>query len=237
MLSLFPTAIICVNESEVDVYKDSHPDIELLVHPDMPLIETKNWMLDNIQTPCIVQFSDDIKWLQRICPPQKRIRDSRTILQVIENAVITATDLDVSIFGWTINTNYTLLHPEVRPFRSCAPCSAHALGIRGASRNRKFEHFIAQADFDYTLQAMLIDRCIQMDVRFSFQTGEKLSGGNRGGNTGQYTSEQFLEARERLFKKWGRYAGESRSAGFTGARRDYMGMSIRVERLSSLATR
>ena len=234
LLSLMPTSIVCVSEEEEAVYKASHPDINLLVHPnDMPLIETRNWIMNEIQTPCVLQFSDDIVFVQRVCPPQKRIRDPLVILQIIENAVRCATDLDVAVFAWTINTNYSLLHPEVRPFRAAGPCSAHAIGIRGASRHRKFEQFIAQSDFDYTLQSMLLDRAVMLDVRFSFQCGKMSSG--IGGNTGQYSAEMFAEARQRLFKKWGKYAGESRSGGFTAIRNDYAGMSIRVERLSSLA--
>jgi len=238
--SLFPTAKLCINESEVELYRGAIPENhEVLVHPDSNLPHTVNWILDNRPEQCVMIFSDDIEYLLRVCSPQKRIRDPGMILQIVENSWRVAMDCDIGVFSWTINTNSTLLRPYVRPLRPVGPCSLHAIGIRGPARERRFDpRFNGCEDYDFTLETILKDRAVLLDVRFHF-ANRKMLGGGRGGNTGTITKQMRFEARAALCEKWGNYvdAGESRTAKITGDRSNYQGMSVRVGRLSNLASR
>ena len=240
--SVFPTAKFSINESEVELYREAIPSgHDVSVHPDMPLPQTVNWILDNYKEECILIFSDEIEYVLRVCPPQKRIRDPGTILQIVENSWRVAMDCDIGVFSWTINTNYTLLRPYVRPIRSCGPCSGHAIGIRGPARERRFNpNFIRCADYDFTLESILQDRAVMLDVRYHFASGKMTAGGRGGGgSSGLFTNEQYISARKALSEKWGRYvsSGSSKTGKFTAERGDYAGMSVRVERLSNLAAK
>ena len=48
ILSLFPNAVVTVNQSNVSMFRDVVPKKQLLPHPDLRLIETRNWILENI---------------------------------------------------------------------------------------------------------------------------------------------------------------------------------------------
>lgn len=137
ILHLFPSAVVVINKSNLHLLNSVVPKKQIMPHPDMPLIETRNWILDTIQTECVLQFNDDVKKLVRTVPPQKTFRDPDIVRGVIENTIQCARDLRIGVFCWTLTTNL-ILRPEIRPFRASAPCSAHAFGVCGQARNRRF---------------------------------------------------------------------------------------------------
>lgn len=229
VMRLFPTSLICVNDFEVDAYRQAGvPKARLLEHPEMPLIETRNWILDNVDAETIVSFNDDVRALKWFPPPQRVIRDPRQIRAVIEQAVAMATDLNVGVFCWSLNVNPTNLKPIERPFRAAGPVSAHAFGVRGRARDRRFDpKFVGMGDYEYTFRTLIADRAILQDMRYAFDCGRMSAGA--GGNTGLFTAKEYKAARAELRKRYGRYMGLGGGERKSGAR-----MSVRVQRTQPL---
>lgn len=218
ILQLFPAAYICVADNEADAYLAAGVRKErLLVRPDMPLIETRNWIFDHVDAPCIVQFNDDVRALKWFALPQRTIRDHRQISAVIEQTLQMSADLDIGVFTWAMHVNPVLLRPEARPFRAAAPVSAHAFGVRGRARDRRFDpFFVGMGDYEYTFRTLAEDRLVLGDMRYAFDCGRMSSG--VGGNTGRFSKEAYHAAREELRRRYGRYmrlggAGRKYQAG------------------------
>jgi hypothetical protein len=232
MLKLFPDAIVTVNESNVHLFKDVVPSKQLLPHPDLRLIETRNWILDNIQEDCVIQFNDDVKKLVWICQKSKTIRDPKIIQGVIENTMQCAADLDLGVFCWSLTSNGGMLHPDVQPIRASAPVSAHAFGILGRARERRLDtQFRGCGDFDFTLRSLLVDRAILCDVRWHFDCGGMSRG--KGGQTGEIKPEHFDKAQKHLRQKWGQYVGKSKQKQASG-KQTWRDFSVNVKRKSPL---
>jgi hypothetical protein len=124
ILTLFPGAIITVNKSEVSLYSGIVPKAQLVPHPELKLIETRNWIFDNFDADCVIQFNDDVQKLVSLGVKNKTYRDPKVIQAVIENTLQCATDLDIGVFCWSLTANSGMLFPDVRPLRASAPCSA-----------------------------------------------------------------------------------------------------------------
>lgn len=233
ILSLFPTALVTVNESRLDMFKSLVPAAQLLPHPDMPLIETRNWILDNVQADCIIQFNDDVRRLVSLGMRTRTFRDPRLILQVIENTLQCAEDLDIGVFCWSLTCNSSLLKPHLRPLRAAAPCSAHAFGVRGKARSRRFStDYRGCGDFDFTLETLLHDRLLYCDVRWHFSCGGMSRG--LGGQPGRLKPAEFAAAQARLRGRWHKYVGDS-AAKQIAKRETWRSFSVNVQRTSPLA--
>lgn len=233
ILSLFPSAIVTVNTSNLRLFRDVVPESQLLPHPDMPLIETRNWILDNIQTECVLQFNDDVQFLQSMVGPSGRIRDPDAIQAVIENTIQCCRDLELGVFCWSLTSNGGLLKPHLRPIRAAAPCSAHAFGVRGLARERRFStEFRGCGDFDFTMETLRQDRLLYCDVRWHFDCGGMSRGA--GGQTGKLSSAELSGAQKRLREKWGQYVGKSKTKRVE-KRQGWRDFSVNVRRSSKLA--
>jgi hypothetical protein len=208
LLRLFPSAIIVVNKSEVPIYAEVVPKAQLVAHPEMKLIETRNWIFDKFDNECIIQFNDDVQKLLSLGVKNKTYRDPEVIHAVILNTMQCAQDLGIGLFCWSLTPNSGMLFPDVRPFRAAAPCSAHAFGVRGQARNRRFDTtFRSCGDFDFTLETLLRDRLLLCDVRWHFDCGGMSRG--KGGESGTFHSGEAEAGQAALRKKWGKYVGVS----------------------------
>ena len=233
LLSLLPSAIVTVNESAIEPYEEHVPPEQLLPHPDLPLTETRNWVMDNVDCDTLLMFNDDIDRVIRIGHRSKGFRDSRIIAGVIQQTQQCAEDLDVDVFGWSLTPNASMLHPYVRPFRAAAPISTHAWGVRGNARiHRRFDTtFRGCDDFDYTLETLKDDRLVLCDVRYHFDCGGMSRA--RGGESGLQKDEVLRQAQKDLRKKWGRHVGSSATQGVM-KKNTWRTFSVNVKRTNPL---
>jgi hypothetical protein len=232
ILGLFPTALITMDQSQAHLFRGIVPKKQILPHPDMMLIETRNWILDNVQADTVIQFNDDVVTLQRLVGGGKTYRDPKVIKAVVDNTSQCCTDLGLGVFGWSLTCNSSLLRPEIKPFRASAPISAHAFGVTGPARDRRLDTtFRGCGDFDYTLESLLHDRAIFCDCRWHFNCGGMSRG--IGGQTGQITSEVLDEAQLDLRRKWGHYVGKS-AARQVSKKNTWREFSVNVQRTSPL---
>jgi hypothetical protein len=232
ILSLLPDAVICVAESERADYAAAVPRKQLLCHRDLPgLIAIRNWLNDTIQEDCIVQIDDDLKGIRPLIGKNRRQTDPDVIDQVIRNQHQVAQDLDISVFCWSRTRNTPMAQPQFQPFRVVGPVSS-SFGLRGSARNRRFDPEIpGRADVDFTMQTLLKDRIVLMDMRWHFDHGRVFSG--KGGNVGLLSDEDFERATRILYARWGRHLGRSKP-GFV-RKSTSRPLSIKVQRRSDLA--
>jgi hypothetical protein len=130
-----------------------------------------------------------------------RLTNPEDILQIIENGVQIAEDLDISAFGWGKNMNTAYIKADHKPIVPVA-LVANAFGVRGKARHRRYdEEMIGRASVDWTLRTLLHDRCVMVDKRVFFDCGAIFGG--TGGNAGIFTAKKYEVATKRLKDTWG----------------------------------
>ena len=236
MLSMFPKAIVTVNESTAKLFANVVPKEKLVVHPNMRLIETRNWILDHFQEDCVIQFNDDIRSLVSLVPSRgysKTYRQPDVISMAIQNTMQCAEDLDIGVFCWSLTKNVLMFRPALNPIRLSAPCSAHAFGVRGKSRTRRLDPlFRGCGDVDYTFRTLLEDRVILCDARWHFDCGGMSRG--VGGQSGELRVTEAEVAQREIQKRWGHYVGCGASQKKAG-KNTWRSFSVNVQRKSPLA--
>lgn len=201
ILTLLPTALICVNEEEKDAYLTVVPKERLICHHLTGLAYIREWLNRHIQEDCLVMIDDDLRAIWWVVGEPRRYTDPRAIMEVIENTHQVACDLSFNVFTWSRSVKG--LNPEYDPIKFCAPIGG-SFGLRGAARNRAFDVTLpGRADADFTLQTVLEDRILLGDVRVYFDFGRCFSGA--GGNSGLITDEQFALTTKILKERWGPY--------------------------------
>jgi hypothetical protein len=199
---LLPSAKICIDEREYDAYAQVLGEDCLIVHPPIDgLPGTINWMMDNIDSECLVEIDDDFCGVQVNVGSKRFITEAEEILAIIENAMRCTKDLGLTAFCWSRTQNTTIIHPDLRPI---VPTQSvcNAFGVMGAARYRHYDTtLLGRADVDWTLRTLLDDRCVYADVRFYFDCGRVFAG--RGGNVGLVTPEIFKASTRAILERWG----------------------------------
>lgn len=202
-LTLFPGAIVVVNEEQLDLYRDV--GAELLPHPrDLRGIgPLKNWILDNVPGDIFV-VDDDVRHVRSpVGEPTKShiIRDPEIIAGFIRNTAEIARGMGAPVFG------YDQTAGDSRKYRAQDPLRFHgwvgaAMGFIG--REIRFdENLRIRADIDFCMTAMLEKRVIVIDNRYSFIHHKRWSypGGNAGSRSGKRNQTEIAY----LQKKWGQW--------------------------------
>ncbi|MFZ5896449.1 MAG: hypothetical protein ACOY0T_35675 [Myxococcota bacterium] len=237
ILSLLPTALICVEDSERDEYAAVVPKKQLLLHPPVHggFGGVVNWMMDTVQSEILIEVDDDFRRIivkngsMQRGHPDRKITDPREILQILENSARVCRDVGLTTFTYTRNNNAAMTHPEEKPFVPVAPVS-NVFGVMGAARRRYFDpRFMGRAAIDWTLTTLLYDRAIYCDQRFWWDCGEVFGG--RGGNVGLVTPDRWRASTRALIEKWGPHLS------FDGQRRNGKKGNKSVESMSLRVTR
>ena len=234
IMSLLPSAIICIDQREDNDYAPHVPVEQLLLHPPMEgLPAVMNWLQEAIQTPVLIEIDDDFRGVQVTTGSRRFITDPEEILAILENSCRACHDLGLTTFCYSRTPNTTIIRPEVRPV---VPVQSvcNAFGTMGAARHRKYHsEFLGRADIDWVLQTLLEDRCVLADIRFYFDCGAVFAG--RGGNVGVVTPERFAESSRGLRRKWGRSVSFKPPA--FAKQRDVAAISLKVSRTNKTAQR
>ena len=96
--------IICVEESQADLYKEHNPECEIVTHPDsvIGLIPKRNWMAKHFGD--LFMLDDDVHVVKNLNAERGEsgvIRDPKKITHIIESLYELACMLDVHLFGFT----------------------------------------------------------------------------------------------------------------------------------------
>lgn len=234
IMRLLPSATVCVDERERDEYAAAIPAPQLLIHPPMDgLPHVLNWIIDTVKARVLITIDDDFQGVQANTGSRRFITDADEILSIIENAARNCADLGLGAFCFSRTPNTTVIRPEERPIVP-TQVVAGCRGQMGKARLRKYKtNMHGRADFDWTMQTLLEDRCIYADIRFYFDFGPIYSG--RGGSVGLITPEVFEASSRALKARWGNCLS-FKAPGYV-KKRNVTAMSIRVSRTNKLAQR
>jgi hypothetical protein len=258
---LLPTATIVVDAVEKLDYLAEVDGDRLVTHPGRAegisgLPKVYNWLIDNFTEETLVEIDDDLQAVKIWCGEGSRrvwqsLKNPDDILQIIENGVTIANDLDISTFSWSKTQNAAFGKPDHKPITATG-LVANVFGVRGTARNRPYDpEMIGRASPDWTLKTLLEDRFVMIDKRVFFDCGKIFSGS--GGNSGSITPEKFRKSTKQLKDRWGKHLSFGGVSGGTGGasgnkkkskegalissqQGDRM-VSVRVSRHNSAATR
>ncbi len=206
-LTLFPDAIVVVDQAEEGAYRQVVPDGRLVLHPGPPalgsLAAIRNWILDNVVAGdgVLVMADDDVSEL--VSMPgwsPRRYRDPQVVREVLENAAQCCLDAGVGLFGFGQSR-----HPlHFRPFDplKLSGWVGSVVGFVGDHGLRYDERLSMHDDMDLSLQALLQHRIIWNDTRWAF-VNLRLT--NAGGLAAYRSAEHYALERQILRDKWGRY--------------------------------
>lgn len=232
---LIPSALVCIDEREVDDYAPFVPQDKLLLHPPLDGFPAVwNWVIENVDSEIVVEIDDDFRGVQVLTGSYRYTRDPDDILAIIENAARNMVDLDLTCFTFSKSGNRVFSKTDWRPIVPVGRAT-NCFGVRGAARRRKHDAtFISREDVDFTLLTLLEDRQIYTDMRFFFDVGTIYSG--EGGSVGLVTSDQFARASLELKKKWGKYLSY-KSTKWKGMTKTVPTCNIAVRRYSNSVVR
>lgn len=219
-----------VGEPESAYYRAGNPGIEVATHPGLPTIGAiRQFILDHSPEDCVVMLDDDLKCVRPVLGlRRKAIHEPAAIMKIIENGMVCARDLGISLFSWNRNPNGGFLQPH-DPLGIAQPC-AGCFGIIG--RKLRFDETLQHGeDMDITLQGLMVDRIVLQDRRFYFDFG--LVGAGNGGLQGVRSQEKIDADIEVLTKRWGPHLelkGRPRSQHFKKGTVRSRSASIRVRR-------
>ena len=209
-LRLFPDATICVGDDEVDAY--SKVSDRLLVHPAsvVGIGPLRQWVLDNVDDPCVVMVDDDVTHVySQVGFHKRRIEDADTARAIVERLAILAADAGVRVFGFQ-QAARPFTYANFKPF-SVNTWVGGVIGIIG--RELRFDtSLLLRADIDFCLQSLLRDRIVLVDGRYSF-IHTRFAGG--GGNAANRSSERHEREIAYLRRKWGPYLNVVQAKGTT----------------------
>lgn len=202
-LKLFPDALVCVGENEVQAYQSVTPN--LLVHPAkiVGIGPLRQWVLDHVEDPCVVMVDDDVTHVYSQVGFHKwRIEDADTARAIVERLAILAQDAGVRVFGFQ-QAARPLSYANFRPF-SLNTWVGGIVGIIG--RQLRYDtSLLLRADIDFCLQSLLHDRIVLVDGRYSF-IHTRFAG--QGGNASNRSAERHAQEIAYLKRKWGPWLEE-----------------------------
>lgn len=193
---LFNRAFLVVPDSEKTLYK--HCGLQIVSIPDniIGLGKVRNWVIDTFESEIIVMADDDIEsfaYLSRL--EYKRIVDCEYISHLLANSALMSYDMGVRIFG------YNQCGPDVRKYNEPFSLSCWVGGVIGViGKKHKFIENDFKVDIDFCLSALLEDRIIFRDNRYSIV--QKMNK-NKGGNSIYRTKESVDKEICFLKNKWG----------------------------------
>ena len=201
-LALFPTALVCVDESEAHTYSQVIDPAQLLIHPALSgLPSIRNWIIKNIEDDIIFMVDDDIIEMQSMVGRNAMgYRDSNVIMTIVENAADCAVGIGATIFGFNQS-------PRPMAFLPYDPISlafwvGTAIGVTGKTLKWD-ERLRLRGDVDVCMQALLVDRIVFTDRRFHFLSRKRFK--SKGGSASFRSAERDKQEVDYLKHKWGRY--------------------------------
>jgi len=231
---LLPTAKIFVDEREFEDYAQYIDKAKIITHPPTNgFVAVRRAMMEQKKTPAVVMIDDDFTGVVSLVGRRTRkITDAGAILQLIENGVNIACDLGIGFYCWNRNAN-PMQFFAADPFGLVGPACG-AMIYTGNGECKPDSLLKNYEDADMTLQSLIQHRIVFCDRRYYFDFGRVWCGA--GGLQGLRTEESEKRDREIIAKKWGSYVVFGSGGKAKTAKKNVLGLSIRVGRKSALAS-
>lgn len=173
--------IICVAESQADLYRQYNPECEIVTHPDnlIGLIPKRNWMARHFGE--LFMLDDDVhvcKCLYAEKGESGVIRDPDRITHIIESLYEMACMLDVHLFGFTARIS-PVMYDETGYLSLSKMITGCSYGVRYNKNTWWSEDLRLKEDFWISCYIKYKERRILTDLRYNF--AQKSTFVNSGG--------------------------------------------------------
>lgn len=162
--------IICVAESQADIYRRYNPDCEIVTHPDdvIGLIPKRNWMAKHFKD--LFMLDDDVHVLKSLIIEKGEsgvIRDPNKVTQIIENLYELSIMLNVHLFGFTSRIS-PVMYDETAYLSLSKMITGCAYGVRYNKNTWWSEDIKLKEDFWISCYMKYKERKILTDLRYNF---------------------------------------------------------------------
>lgn len=191
--------IICVAESQADLYRQFNPDCEIVTHPDdvIGLIPKRNWMAKHFRE--LFMLDDDVHACKVICAEKGepcRVKDRDLITHIILSLHDIAKLMDVHLFGFTSRIS-PVMYDETGFLSLSKMITGCSYGVIYNKNTWWNEEIRLKEDFWISCYMKYKERQILTDLRYSFE--QKNTFVNAGGLASIRNQEE--ERRSILFIK------------------------------------
>lgn len=168
--SLVVDPIICVAESQRDLYKAHNPECEIVTHPDdiVGLIPKRNWMARHFGD--LFMLDDDVhamKYLAAVPGESTSVRDPEKVTRIINELYEFACLLDVHVFGFTSRIS-PMMYEEDAWLSLTKMITGCSYGVRYNKNVWWNEDLRLKEDFWISCYMKFKERKILTDLRYSF---------------------------------------------------------------------
>lgn len=191
--------IICVAESQADLYRQYNPDCEIVAHPDdvVGLIPKRNWMARHFGE--LFMIDDDVHAVKNLVVEKGEpgvIRDPEKVTEIINSLYELACMLDVHLFGFTSRIS-PVMYDESGFYSLSKMITGCSYGVRYNKNVWWNEEIKLKEDFWISCYLKYKERRILTDLRYNFS--QKSTFVNAGGLAAFRNQEE--ERRSILFIK------------------------------------
>lgn len=191
--------IICVAESQADLYRQYNTDCEIVTHPDdvIGLIPKRNWMAKHFGE--LFMIDDDVHAVKNLVVEKGEpgvIRDPERVTEIINSLYELACMLDVHLFGFTSRIS-PVMYDESGFYSLSKMITGCSYGVRYNKNVWWNEEIKLKEDFWISCYMKYKERRILTDLRYNFS--QKSTFVNAGGLAAFRNQEE--ERRSILFIK------------------------------------
>ena len=191
--------IICVAESQADLYRQYNPDCEIVTHPDdvIGLIPKRNWMAKHFGE--LFMIDDDVHAVKNLVVEKGEpgvIRDPERVTEIINSLYELACMLDVHLFGFTSRIS-PVMYDESGFYSLSKMITGCSYGVRYNKNVWWNDGIKLKEDFWISCYMKYKERRILTDLRYNFS--QKSTFVNAGGLAAFRNQEE--ERRSILFIK------------------------------------
>lgn len=173
--------IICVAESQADLYRQFNPECEIVTHPDdvIGLIPKRNWMAKHFVE--LFMIDDDVHAVKNLVVEKGEpgvIRDPEKVTEIINSLYELACMLDVHLFGFTSRIS-PVMYDESGFYSLSKMITGCSYGVRYNKNVWWNEEIKLKEDFWISCYMKYKERRILTDLRYNFS--QKSTFVNAGG--------------------------------------------------------
>lgn len=162
--------ILCVAESQADLYKQFNPECEIVKHPDnvVGLIPKRNWMARHFGD--MMMLDDDVYAVKNLyCEKGETcvVRDPERVTAIIESLYELACLLDVHLFGFTSAIS-PVMYNELGYYSLSRMITGCSYGVRRGKNVWWNEELRLKEDFWISCYMKYKERRVLTDLRYNF---------------------------------------------------------------------
>lgn len=196
--------ILCVTQSEYDIYHQNNPDVEIVVHPDniKGLPAKKQWMYEYFGN--MFSIDDDCVRCSRIYADEsigeQKIRDAKLIEDIIQSTYHLALEIGVYLFGFSKSAN-AVSYECSNPLKLSGYINGSACGYIKSPNLYWNTDLKTGEDFWMSGINAYYNRMVLIDNRFSFEMKDVFK------NPGGLSEVRNLDVEKETYFKLKKYFG------------------------------